>query len=34
MGNLSDALLEFAAWMDIKPLEKVPYRPYLQRRTW
>jgi len=34
MGNLSDAILEFAAWMDIKPLEKVPYRPYLQRRTW
>jgi len=34
MGNLSDALLEFAAWMDMEPLKKVPYRPYLQRRAW
>ena len=34
MGNLSEAVLEFAAWMDMKPLETVPYRPYLQRRQW
>lgn len=34
MGDLSEAVLEFAAWMDIKPLERVPYRNYLQRRAW
>lgn len=34
MGDLSAAVLEFAAWMDIEPLEKVPYRSYLQRRPW
>jgi len=34
MGSLSDAVLEFAAWTDIQPLEKVPYRPYMQRRSW
>jgi L-fucose isomerase-like protein len=34
MGNLSDALLEFAAWKDMTPLEKVPYRNYLQTRSW
>jgi len=34
MEPLSEAVLEFAAWTDIQPLETVPYRPYLQRRTW
>jgi len=34
MGDLADAALEFAAWLGIEPLAKVPYRPYLQRRTW
>lgn len=34
MGDLSDAVLEFAAWTDVAPLEKVPYRNHLQRRTW
>jgi L-fucose isomerase-like protein len=34
MGDLSDAVLEFAAWMDIEPLDRIPYRNYLQRRSW
>jgi L-fucose isomerase-like protein len=34
MGDLSEAVLEFAAWMDIAPLETIPYRAYLQRRSW
>ncbi|MBU1050518.1 hypothetical protein KKG90_10910 [Candidatus Bipolaricaulota bacterium] len=34
MGDLSAAVLEFAAWMNVKPLETVPYRSYLQRRDW
>lgn len=34
MGDLSDAVLEFAAWKDVTPLEKVPHRNYLQTRTW
>jgi len=34
MGDLSAAVMEFAAWKGIKPLERVPYRTYLQRRGW
>ncbi len=34
MGDLSESVLEFAAWMSITPLEKVPYRNYLQTRSW
>jgi len=34
MEPLSDAVLEFAAWADITPLEKIPYTNYLQRRGW
>lgn len=34
MGNLSEAVLEFAAWTGIEPLQKVPYRNYLQTRGW
>jgi len=34
IGDLSEAVLEFAAWMDIAPLETIPYRTYLQRRSW
>ncbi|MEW5826092.1 MAG: hypothetical protein AB1778_04605 [Candidatus Bipolaricaulota bacterium] len=34
MGDLSDAVMEFAAWMDVIPLDKVPYRNHLQLRTW
>lgn len=34
MGNLSEAALEFAAWKDIVPLERIPYKAYLQRRGW
>uniref|UniRef100_A0A7J3UZM0 L-arabinose isomerase central domain-containing protein n=1 Tax=Candidatus Methanosuratincola petrocarbonis (ex Vanwonterghem et al. 2016) TaxID=1867261 RepID=A0A7J3UZM0_9CREN len=33
-GDLSEAILEFAAWLDIQPLAKVPYRNYLQVRAW
>jgi hypothetical protein len=34
MGDLSESVLEFAAWMSITPIEKVPYRNYLQTRSW
>jgi len=29
-GNLTNELMELAAWLGIKPLEKVAYQPYLQ----
>ena len=34
MGDLSEAVMEFAAWMGIEPLERIPYRAYLQQRGW
>jgi len=34
VGDLSESVLEFAAWMGITPLEKIPYRNYLQTRSW
>lgn len=34
MGNLSDAVLEFAAWKDVTPLDKIPYGNVLQTRDW
>jgi len=34
VGDLSAAVMEFAAWKGIKPLDRVPYRTYLQRRDW
>lgn len=30
LGNLTNELKEIAAWLGIKPLEKVSYQPYLQ----
>lgn len=31
-GDVEAVMLEVAAWLDIAPLEKVPYRSYLQMR--
>ncbi len=30
-GNMSNELMEIVAWLDMKLIEKVPYRDYLQR---
>ena len=29
-GDWHDELMECAAWLDVKPLERVPYKRYMQ----
>ena len=31
IGHLNDELMEFGVWLEIKPLERVPYQRYLQQ---
>ena len=30
-GNVTDELLEVAAWLKMRTIDKIPYRDYLQR---
>ena len=30
-GNMANELLEIATWLDMRLVEKAPYRDYLQR---
>lgn len=32
-GDITEELLEVAAWLDIEPVEPVEYQNYLQNKT-